>query len=209
METAERDRWARRAGWLVVATLSYNVLEAGVALWAAAAAASVALLGFGLDSAIEVAAGLVALWRIRLELRGGERAVAGRGERRAHRLIGVTFLLLAAYIVFEAVHGLLGGGRAEESVPGIVLAAASLFIMPALAWAKLRAAARLGSRALRAEAHETLACAWLSLALLLGLGLNAVVGWTWADPLAALLMVPWLLREGWEGYAGEEEDEES
>ena len=119
------------------------------------------------------------------------------------RLIGITFLVLAAYVTVQAVYTLTTQSRPEESLVGIALAAASLIIMPLLAWGKLRVARGLGSEALRAEAKETLACAYLSFTLLLGLLLNATLGWWWADPAVALLMVPWLIREGLEGWRGE------
>jgi divalent metal cation (Fe/Co/Zn/Cd) transporter len=193
-----------RALWLVTLTLAYNVVEAGVALWAGTEAGSIALFGFGLDSVIECAAGATLLWRLSVELRGADKDRVEVAERRAHRLVGATFLALAAYVLVEAVVTLLGADRPAASTVGIVLAAASLVIMPLLAWAKLRTAASVGSGALRAEARETLACAYLSFTLLVGLGLNAALDWWWADPIAALAMVPWLVREGIEGVRGEE-----
>jgi len=126
------------------------------------------------------------------------RCLAGAG------FVGLTFLALAAYVVVQAALNVASGDRPESSTVGIVLAAASLVVMPLLAWAKLRTAAGLGSGALRAEARETLACAYLSFTLLLGLTLNAAAGWWWADPVAALFMVPWLIREGLEGVRGED-----
>lgn len=194
----------RRALWLVGATLAYNVIEAVIAVWAGLEADSIALLGFGLDSVIECAAAAVLLWRLRVESSSDDPERIETAERRAHRFVGLTFLALAAYVSVQAVVTLVSGDRPESSPIGIVLAAASLVIMPLLAWAKLRTAAGLGSGALRAEARETLACAYLSLTLLLGLTLNAAVGWWWADPVAALLMVPWLVREGLEGLRGED-----
>jgi len=173
-------------------------------IWAGIEAGSIALLGFGLDSVIECAAAAVLLWRLSVEARSDDPGRIESAERRAHRLVGVTFLALAVYVVVQAFMTLFSGDHPESSPIGIALAAVSLVIMPALAWAKLRTAAGLGSRALRAEAKETLACAYLSLALLLGLTLNAAVGWWWADPAAALFMVPWLVREGVEGVRGED-----
>jgi divalent metal cation (Fe/Co/Zn/Cd) transporter len=195
----------RRALWLVGATLAYNVIEAVVAVWAGAEAGSIALLGFGLDSVIECAAAAVLLWRLRVETRSDDPERVETADRRAHRFVGVTFLALAAYVTVEAVVTLNSGDHPGSSPIGIGLAAVSLVIMPVLAWAKLRTAAGLGSGALQAEAKETLACAYLSLALLLGLTLNAAVGWWWADPAAALFMVPWLVREGVEGVRGEDQ----
>jgi divalent metal cation (Fe/Co/Zn/Cd) transporter len=192
----------RQALWLVGATLAYNVVEAVVAVWAGTQADSIALLGFGLDSVIECAAAGVLLWRLRVETKSEDRGRVETAERRAHRFVGVTFLALAAYVVVQATVDLVSAEHPEGSLVGIVLAAVSLAVMPLLAWAKLRAAAGLGSGALRAEAKETLACAYLSFTLLVGLTLNAAAGWWWADPVAALFMVPWLIREGLEGVRG-------
>lgn len=205
--TGHRPRDTRRALWLVLATAAEALAEAGVSLWAASRAGSVALLGFGLDSIIELAASVVLAWRLSHELRGAGAQHLHRVEHRAHRFIGYTFLGLAAYVTVEAVGALRGGRAPATSIPGIVLAAAALVIMPVLAVAKLRVADRLGSRALRAEAKETLACAYLSFALLLGLGAHALLGWGWADPVAALLMVPWLVREGLEGLESDDADD--
>jgi divalent metal cation (Fe/Co/Zn/Cd) transporter len=198
----DRDRWLRRAQWLIVGTLLYNMGEAIVALWAGERAGSIALLGFGLDSLIEIMAGVVVLWRLLVE-----RAVAGEHridvvERRAQRLVGVTFWLLAVYVIVQAGLMLWRREPASASLVGVILAALSLIIMPLLAWAKIRAARALESGALAAEAQETLACAYLSLCLLVGLGLNAALGWWWADPAGALAMVPWLVQEGRERVAG-------
>ena len=193
----------RRAVLLVALTLAYNMIEAGVALWAGLAAGSVALLGFGLDSVIELAASAVLLWRLSVEMRGGGGERVETAERRSRRFVGLTFLALTAYVAVESILTLVSGDHPRGSFEGIVLAAFSLVAMPALAWAKLRTARRLRSRALEAEAKETIACAYLSFALLLGLVLNLAAGWWWADPVAALAMVPWLLREGVEGVRGD------
>ena len=196
--------WARLALWLVGGTMAYNVVEAGVALFAGVTARSIALVGFGLDSVIECAAGAVMLHRLAVEARGGSAKAIEASETRARRLIGASFLLLALYVLVQAGWSLLRREAAEESILGIALAAASLVVMPLVAWGKLRAAAALASKALRAEAKETLACSYLSFTLLLGLVANAALGWWWADPLVALAMVPWLVREGLEGVRGEE-----
>ncbi|MAG30227.1 MAG: hypothetical protein CL908_04940 [Deltaproteobacteria bacterium] len=198
----DRD-WARIGLWLVGTTLTYNVIEALIALASGVAADSIALIGFGLDSAIEVAAAAVLLWRLSLETRGvtGERLE--RADRSVHRFVGVTFLALALYVSGQAGWTLWTRDAPQESLVGIALAGASLVIMPLVAWGKLRAAREIGSAALRAEAKETLACSYLSLVLLLGLVANAAAGWWWADPVAALAMVPWLLKEGLEGIRGE------
>jgi divalent metal cation (Fe/Co/Zn/Cd) transporter len=194
------DRWIRRSLWLVSCTIVYNALEALVALWAGVGAGSIALVGFGLDSVIELAAGTVVLWRILIEVRGTDSQRVKRAESRVRRFVGATFLALAAYVLSQSAWGLWTGDAPEESVVGLVLAVASLIVMPLIAWGKLRAAEAIGSGALRAEAKETLACSYLSFCLLFGLAANAALGWWWADPLAALLMVPWLIREGLEGF---------
>jgi divalent metal cation (Fe/Co/Zn/Cd) transporter len=203
-QPAPRQRdWHRIAVRLVVATLAYNVIEAGVGLASGVEAESIALVGFGLDSVIECAAAALLLWRLLVEARGADAETVERTERRVHRFVGLTFLLLAAYVTIQAGWSLWKQDEPSESTVGIVLAAASLVIMPLVSWGKLRAAREIGSAALRAEAKETLACSYLSFALLLGLGANAVLGWWWADPVAALLMVPWLIKEGREGLRGE------
>ncbi len=200
--------WRRIAIRLVAATQLYNIVEAGVALWAAAAASSIALLGFGLDSLIETAAAGAMLYHLWWEGRGRDPgAIEGR-ERAVHRFVGATLLLLACYVVGQSAWTLWRREAAAESVVGICLAAASLVIMPVVSLYKLRAARAVGSRALAAEAKETLACAYLSLCLLAGLAANAALGWWWADPVAALLMVPWLVHEGVEGFEEEEEEED-
>lgn len=199
-------RWMRLALTLVAVTMVYNILEAGVSLWAGVSADSIALVGFGLDSIIECAAATVLFWRLRVEARGADAETIEKTELRVLRFVGVTFIALALYVVAQAGWALWRQDHPDESILGIVLAIASLVIMPLVAWGKMRAARVIGSSALRAEAKETLACSYLSFALLLGLVANAVAGWWWADPLAALLMVPWLVKEGLEGIRGEECD---
>jgi divalent metal cation (Fe/Co/Zn/Cd) transporter len=194
------DRWLRIALTLVTGTLAYNVAEAVVALWTGTRAASVALVGFGFDSLIECAAAGVLLWRLRLETRGVPVARLHAAEQRVHRFVGATFFLLAAYVILQSGGILWFRNAPAESWLGIALAIASLVVMPLVAWGKLRAAREIGSGALRAEAKETLACSYLSFTLLLGLGVNALWGWWWADPVAALAMVPWLIHEGREGF---------
>jgi len=191
----ERDRWLRRALLLVKLTVGYNAVEAAVALVAGLGAHSIALVGFGFDSVIELAAGLAVLLRMRAEVAGGAHDTVERAERRVRRFVGWTFVLLAGYVTLEAGLGLWRHDVPGESALGLALALVSLLAMPLLAWGKARAAGALGSRALAAEARETLACAYLSGCLVLGLGLHAAVGWWWADPVAALAMVPWLLHE--------------
>lgn len=201
-------RWAKIAIGLVAGTMTYNVVEALVATIAGHHAESVALFGFGLDSIIECAAASVMLWRLRLEANGAGREAIEASETRVRRFIGGTFIALALYVLVHAGLTLWRHEAPSESKVGIVLAAASLVIMPAVSWAKLRAAKEIGSSALRAEAKETLVCSYLSFTLLLGLVANAKFGAWWADPVAALLMVPWLVREGREGLQGEACDDD-
>lgn len=200
MKQEHRKKYLRMALWLVAGTLVYNVVEAILALWFGMAAKSVALVGFGLDSVIETAAASIVLWRLRLERLGAPAERLASSEHGVHRFVGATFFALAAYVTLEAGFKLWGQKPPAESLPGIILALASVLIMPLVSLAKLRTARALGSRSLEAEAKETLACSYLSLTLLLGLGLHSLLGWWWADPAAALAMVPWLIHEGWEGW---------
>jgi divalent metal cation (Fe/Co/Zn/Cd) transporter len=192
--------WARIGLWLVAVTLAYNVIEAGIALWSGFRANSIALVGFGLDSVIECAAAGMLFWRLSVETRGLGHEALQAAEQRVRRFVGLTFLLLAAYVIGQAAWTLWQRDPPGESLIGMILAVASLVIMPLVAWGKLVAAREIESRALRAEAKETLACSYLSFTLLVGLGMNAALGWWWADPVAALLMVPWLVKEGLEGF---------
>lgn len=192
--TATTEGLGRRAVWLEWATIGWNSVEAVVSITAGVVAGSVALVGFGLDSIVEVTAAGVVLW----ELNG----VARERERRALRLIGLSFFALAAYVVAEAVRDLVMGDEAAESPVGIVMAGCSLLVMPFLARAKRRTGQRLHRHALEADAAETALCAWLSAILLAGLLLNATVGWWWADPLAALVIAGLAVREGREAWKG-------
>jgi divalent metal cation (Fe/Co/Zn/Cd) transporter len=189
----ERQRVVRRGQWLTWATLLYNSLEAALSIFAGVMARSVALIGFGIDSVIELVAGGAGLWRLRADIDPLTRA---RTERQTVRLIGLCFLALALYVTYSAGHVLLARHAPAVSVLGIVIAAGSLIVMPVLARAKRRVALKLASGALAAEAKQTQLCAYLSAILLAGLVLNATVGWWWADPTAALAMVPLI---GWEG----------
>jgi divalent metal cation (Fe/Co/Zn/Cd) transporter len=195
----------RRGVWLEVATVGWNVIEGVIAVVAGLLASSIALIGFGIDSFVETASGAVVGWRLWAEVSGRydeERAEAV--EHRAGKIAGALLLALSGYIVIDAGRRLLGyGAEAQESRLGIALTAISLVIMPFLGWIKLRTARALGSGALRADAYETITCSWLSLTTLLGLILNAAFGWWWADPLAALTIVPLAVREGLEGWRGE------
>jgi divalent metal cation (Fe/Co/Zn/Cd) transporter len=193
-----RGRLVRRGVGLTYVSLGFNSLEMVVALIAGLAAGSVALLGFGVDSGIELTAGFAALWRLRADHGAGRERV----EARSLRLIGACFLQLAAYIAYDAAHALVARERPAASVPGIVLAITSLIGMPVLARAKRRVAVGMRSGALAADARQTALCAYLSAILLGGLLLNAGLGWWWADPLAALIMVPIIAREGVEGLRG-------
>jgi divalent metal cation (Fe/Co/Zn/Cd) transporter len=195
--------WKRIGLWLVGGTLAYNVAEGVIAVWAGAEAVSIALLGFGLDSFIECAAALVVFWRLWIEAQGADPRVVERSERRVHQFVGATFFLLALYVVAQASLTLWQREPPAPTLIGIVLTAASLVVMPLLSWGKLHAARQVGSAALRSEAKETLACSFLSATVLIGLAGNALAGWWWADPVAALAMVPWLLKEGREGLRGE------
>jgi len=195
------DPRARLAITLVAVTAAYNVIEAIVAIGSGVAADSIALIAFGLDSLIELGAAAFVLWRLRLEFRDVTLHRLQVTERRVHRLVGWTLLALAAYVLVDAAWTLWRHNKPEGSLIGIVLAGFSVIAMPLIGWAKLRVAHALGSGALHAEAIETLACAWLSAALLVGLVANALLGWWWADPLAAIAMIPWLLNEGREALS--------
>jgi divalent metal cation (Fe/Co/Zn/Cd) transporter len=198
---ARARNWRRIGLWLVGATMAYNVAEGVVALWSGMRAGSIALVGFGLDSFIECAAAAALFWRLGVEACGADPETVERSERRVQLFVGSTFLALTLYVLLQVGWTLWNQDGVEESVIGIVLAGMSLVIMPLVSWGKVRAAKSIGSDALRSEALETLACSYLSLTLLLGLVANAVAGWWWADPIAALLMVPWLVKEGWGGSA--------
>ena len=188
----------RRAFALVYLTLGWNVVESAIALLAGWRAGSIALVGFGLDSVIETIAGLALLWRLRQTGEFEEQA-----ESIAVRVVGLTFFGLAGYVGYQSVTSLWGREQPGESVVGIVLAGLSLAVMPLLGRAKRRLAVEMDSRALAAEGMETILCAWLSASLLLGLGLNAWFGWWWADPVAALLMAGFMVREGLEVWEDE------
>lgn len=194
------DAYVRRGQWLQYVTIGWNTLECVIAVGVGLLAGSVALVGFGLDSAIEVTSSLASLWRLAYQHDEDRREQA---EQTASRIIGICFLLLACYVAYEATVTLLWNERPEESLIGLVLAALSLLIMPWLAHEKRKIASRLHSGALEADSQQTQFCAYLSALLLVGLALNAWLGWWWADPVAALLMVPLIAREGWEALHGE------
>jgi len=194
-----RVRAVRRGQWLTWTTLGYNSLEGLLSVGAGVLAGSVALIGFGVDSFIEVTASVAAIWRLRVDADAHRRAFA---ERRALRVIGLCFLALAVYITVDATRSLIIRAMPDESLIGIAIAAVSLVVMPLLARAKREVAKALASRAIRAEARQTDICMYLSAILLGGLGLNALFGWWWADPIAALAMAPFIAWEGREALRG-------
>lgn len=194
-----REQAVRRGRWLTWTTIAYNSLEALLSIGAGLLAGSVALVGFGFDSVIELGSSLAGLWRLRADATPAERV---RVERLSLRIIGVCFLVLAAYVLIEAGRALLARERPDESIIGIAVAGGSLVVMPFLARAKRRVAGQLSSSALTAEARQTEICTWLSAILLGGLLLNALLGWWWADPVAALAMVPLIVWEGLEAVRG-------
>lgn len=196
----ERARVAARGQRLEYFTIAYNSLEGLIAVVFGVLAGSIALVGFGFDSVIEVTSGAVLLWRLRAELDEGRRE---RAEARSLRIVGICFLALAACVGYEAAGSLLRHESPERSVPGIVLAVASLIVMPLLARAKRGVARDIKSAAMSADAKQTELCTYLSAILLGGLALNALAGWWWADPVAALLMVPIIGMEGYKALRGE------
>lgn len=196
----ERRTQIRRGQILEYFTVGYNSLEGIIAIASGLLAGSIALVGFGFDSVIEVISGCALLWRLYGDADESRRE---RNEQRALRIVGVSFFLLGAYIAFDGVKSLILGEAPEESMVGIGLAAVSVVVMPLLVRAKRRVARSIGSAALHADATQTQICTYLSAILLGGLVLNAVAGWWWADPLAALVMVPIILKEGWEAFQGE------
>ena len=196
----------RAAFALEVFTVAYMMFEAAAALGIGIATRSVSLETFGLDSLIEIASALVLVWRLRAEQRGEGDDRVEFIERRATRLVGWTLLALAAYILFQSLYSLITRAQPEASVWGIALAVASLVLMPIMAKLKLHYAERIGSRALRADGFETIACAYLSFTLLLGLSANYLLSWWWADSLAALVMLYLIVREAREALSGDEEE---
>ena len=193
----------RRALRLEYLTVGWNVVEGVIGAGAGLAAGSIALLGFGLDSFVETASGAILIWRLAAERRMTDRASVERLDRRAHKLVGVSLFLLALYVAGTGGWSLWSGERPRPSVVGLVLTAVSLLVMRWLARAKRQAAAALGSRAMQADAFQTTACWWLSLSALLGVGLNAAWGLWWADPVAAIVMTYFMVREGREAWRGE------
>jgi divalent metal cation (Fe/Co/Zn/Cd) transporter len=196
-----RARLVRRGRYLEYFTVGYNSLEGLVAVAAGIAAGSIALVGFGFDSVIEVTSGAVLLWRLRAD---ADEARRERVEAVSLKVVGVCFLALAAYVGYDSVKSLLRREAPQESVPGIILAVASLVVMPLLVRAKRKVARGINSGALMADARQTQLCTYLSAILLGGLVLNALFGWWWADPAAALVMLPIIAGEGVEALRGEQ-----
>ncbi|MDW6060268.1 cation transporter [Streptomyces sp. FXJ1.4098] len=195
---ARRDALTRRIRLLVAATITYNVIEAVVALTAGTLASSTALIGFGLDSIIEVSSAAAVAW----QFSAAEHHVRETREKTTLRIIAVSFFALAAYVTVDAARALTGTSEAERSIPGIVLAALSLAVMPFLSAAQRRAGRELGSASAVADSKQTLLCTYLSAALLVGLVLNATLGWSWADPIAALVIAAVAAKEGRDAWRG-------
>jgi divalent metal cation (Fe/Co/Zn/Cd) transporter len=197
--TPNRSALVRRGQRLEYFTIGYNSLEGLISIIAGAIAGSVSLIGFGLDSIIEVTSGAALLWRLHHDPDHSRRE---RVERATLRIVGACFIALAAYILYESGSALFRHDSPERSIPGIIIAAVSVIVMPLLARAKRRVAAGIGSGALQADSRQTDFCTYLSAILLGGLLLNASLGWWWADPLAGLVMVPIIAKEGIDGLRG-------
>ena len=201
MEIAlDRQAVARRGKQLEYFTIAWNSLEGLVALVAGALAGSISLVGFGIDSFIEVTSGGVLLWRMSVDADVQKR---GQREKLSLRIVGICFLALAVYVGYESISDLAGRKAPEHSIPGIILACVSLVVMPLLSRAKKKVGNDLGSAAMHADARQTDFCIYLSVILLLGLLLNAALGWWWADPVSAFIMVPLIAKEGVEAMNGE------
>ena len=197
LSVARRELLQRRIRWFVAATITYNVIEAVIAISEGTRASSVALIGFGLDSVIEVSSAAAVAW----QFAGSD---PERREKVALRIIAFSFFALAAYVSVDSLRSLLGtGGEARHSSIGIVLAAVSLLIMPLLSWAERRAGRELGSLSAVADSKQTLLCTYLSAVLLIGLLLNSLLGWSWADPIAALVIAAIAVREGINAWKGD------
>ncbi len=196
LSARDRSRLGHRAQLLAGASVAYNAIEAIVAIAAGAAASSIALVGFGLDSLVEMSSGLIILWQFRHRL-------PETRERAALRAIAISFFALAGYVAFESVRSLLTGEGGETSRVGIIIAALSLVIMPVLSWAQRRTGRQLGSATVVADSKQTLLCTYLSAVLLVGLLLNATLGWWWADPAVGLVIAALAVREGREAWRGD------
>jgi divalent metal cation (Fe/Co/Zn/Cd) transporter len=194
-----RKAIAQRGKRLEYFTIAWNSLEGLVAVIAGTIAGSISLVGFGIDSFIEVTSGATLLWRMSVDANQQTRE---RNERLSIRIVGVCFIALAVYVAYESVFDLIGRKAPEHSIPGIVLACVSLVVMPILSRAKKRVASELSSAAMRADAKQTDFCVYLSAILLAGLLLNAALGWWWADPVAGLVMTPVIANEGVQAVKG-------
>ena len=203
-DTPARPELLQRGLRLEYFTVGWNIIEGVVSVGAALSAGSVALLGFGIDSFVETTSGLILIWRLRAERHDINAEQIERLDRRAHKLVALSLFLLAAYVGFDAVKALISREHPEPTVVGIGITALSIAVMIWLARAKRRAAVALGSRALEADSFQTTACWWLSVITLAGIGLNALFGWWWADPVAALGMIYFLVSEGREAWRGED-----
>ncbi|GAA1536000.1 cation transporter [Streptomyces albidochromogenes] len=195
---ARRDVLARLIRLLAAATITYNVIEAVAAITAGTIASSTALIGFGLDSIIEVSSAAAVAW----QFSASDHATREAREKRTLRIIAVSFFALAAFVSIDAVRALTGTGEAERSAPGIVIATLSLAVMPFLSAAQRRAGRELGSASAVADSKQTLLCTYLSAVLLVGLVLNATLGWSWADPIAALVIAAIAIKEGRDAWQG-------
>lgn len=200
----DRAAHIRRGKLLEYATVGYNSIEGVIAISSGVIAGSIALVGFGFDSFIECISGLALLWRLYGDANESKRE---RVEQRALRIVGLSFMILAAYVGYDAITSLFRREAPDESMVGTVLAAVSLVVMPLLVRAKRRVAHSIGSKALAADAAQAQICTYLSAILLGGLLLNATLGWWWADPIAALIMLPIIVKEGWEALRGEHCDD--
>ena len=194
-----REGFVARGRRLEYLTIAWNIFEAAVALLSGLLARSIALVGFGLDSVIETASALILLWRLQTDHDTEHREHA---ERVARRLVGISFLLLSAYVAIQSIHALWTREHSSRSLPGILIAAAAVIVMPLLGRAKRQVAAQLNSRALHSDSKQADFCAYLSAIVLVGLVLQWLFGWWWADPVAALVMVPIIAREGVQGLRG-------
>ena len=204
---ATRAQLLSRGLRLEYLTVGWNIVEGLVAIGAGMVAGSVALIGFGVDSFVETISGVILLWRLRVETRGAaDEELIEHVERRAERLVGVAFLILAGYVAFEAVRALIEQEHPGASPIGIAVTTVSIAVMLWLARAKRETGESLGSRALIADSHQTYACWYLSVTTLAGLALNAVFGLWWADPAAALVIAVFLVREAREAWVGENDD---
>ncbi|MDH6113364.1 divalent metal cation (Fe/Co/Zn/Cd) transporter [Kitasatospora sp. MAP12-15] len=195
---ARRDALARRIRLLVAATITYNAVEAAVAITAGTLASSTALVGFGLDSVIEVSSAVAVAWQFSAR----DHAVRESREKTTLRIIALSFFALAAYVTVDAAHTMAGTGEAGRSIPGIALAALSLLVMPVLSSAQRKAGRELGSASAVADSQQTLLCTYLSAVLLAGLLANATLGWSWADPVSALAIAATAVKEGRDAWQG-------